>query len=111
MKGNQISGWLFVLLSAMILVLSGSLSGWAASSGSLETVTLSVPGMHCRLCPLTVQKALRRLPGVVDAQADLKTKTATVTIQPNRVSVGSLEQATREAGYPSSVLSLAKASP
>ncbi|MHB1927612.1 MAG: heavy-metal-associated domain-containing protein [Leptospirillum sp.] len=82
-------GWLFVLLSAMFIVLSGSLSGWAASPGSLETVTLFVPG-------------------VVFARGDLKTKTETVTIQSNRVAIRSLEQATKDAGYPTSVSSLAK---
>ncbi len=66
--------------------------GWAAFSGSLETVTLFVPG-------------------VVVARADLKTKTETVTIQSDRVAIRSPEQSTQEAGYPTNVSSLAKVSP
>ena len=111
MKTHQVIRWMLVLGLVISFALPGSLSGWAASSGSLETVTLSVPGMHCRLCPLTVQKALRRLPGVVEARADLKTKTATVTIRPNQVSIQSLEEATRNAGYPSSLVATANDSP
>lgn len=110
MKTYQVIRWMLVLGVVISFALPG-ISGWAASSGSLETVTLSVPGMHCRLCPLTVQKALRRLPGVVEARADLKTKTATVTIRPNQVSIHSLEEATRNAGYPSSLVATENKSP
>ena len=111
MKTHRVFRLTLVLGMILSFALSGSLSGWAASSGSLETVTLSVPGMHCRLCPLTVQKALRRVPGVVEARADLKTKTETVTIQSDRVAIRSPEQSTQEAGYPTNVSSLAKVSP
>lgn len=107
MKTHRVFRLTLVLGMILSFALSGSLSGWAASSGSLETVTLSVPGMHCRLCPLTVEKALRRVPGVVEARADLKTKTATVTIRPDRVSIQSLEEVTRNAGYPSSLVATA----
>ena len=33
---------------------------WAAT----ETTTLKVPGMTCPVCPITVKKALQKVPGV-----------------------------------------------
>ena len=37
---------------------------------AIKTVTLSVPGMTCELCPITIRKAVSRVPGVsmVDAR-------------------------------------------
>lgn len=94
----------------LLFLISGFLAAGVpvtqASPPPFEEVTLSVPDMHCRLCPLTVRKALDRIHGVVDAQADLTTKTATVIIQKGRVSVRTLERATREAGYPSTLKSI-----
>lgn len=71
--------------------------------GSVSQVTLSVPGMTCRACPITVRKALSRVPGVLAVQVDYDNKTAQVRIDPTRVQVPALTEATRQAGYPSSL--------
>jgi mercuric ion binding protein len=94
------------LLLLVFSVLATEVSVSEAAQPSFEEVILSVPDMHCRLCPLTVRKALDRIPGVVDAKADLATKTATVIIQKGRVSVRALEHATAQAGYPSTLKSI-----
>ena len=36
-----------------------------------QTVTLSVPGMTCAACPITVKKALSKVEGVDQGQGDL----------------------------------------
>ena len=45
-----------------VLALSAALSApaWAVT----QTVTLSVPGMTCASCPITVKKALNKVEGV-----------------------------------------------
>ncbi|MGC9159545.1 MAG: cation transporter, partial [Terracidiphilus sp.] len=43
-----------------ICMLAAPVSAFAAT----RTVTLSVPGMTCPVCPITVRKALREVPGV-----------------------------------------------
>ena len=100
----------FSVFVGLLFLISGFLGAGVsvslAAPPPFEEVTLSVPDMHCRLCPLTVRKALDRLPGVVEAKADLETKTATVVIQKGRVSVRTLERATREAGYPSTLVTV-----
>lgn len=87
-----------LLLLGLALALAGP-----AQAAEPVTVTLDVPGMNCGFCPITVRKALRKVPGVVSASADLDSKTATVTYDPDRVSVKALTDATANAGYPSTV--------
>ena len=75
----------------------------AAFAGSPQTVVLDVQNMTCEFCPITVTKALRKVPGVADTKIDLGKKTATIKFDPDRANVASLVSATTDAGYPSSV--------
>ncbi|UCE32336.1 MAG: mercury resistance system periplasmic binding protein MerP [Burkholderiales bacterium] len=70
-------------------------------SAAPRTVTLSVPGMDCALCPITVKMALASVPGVSSAEVSLELRRATVTFDDERTSVEALMRATRDAGYPS----------
>lgn len=74
-----------------------------AKQAELQTVTLDVQNMTCSFCPITVRKALEKVPGVVKATASLETKTATVTFDPGKTNVEALTKATANAGYPSSL--------
>ena len=66
-----------------------------------QTVVLDVQNMTCELCPITVKKALDKVPGVTASKIDLAKKTATVKFDPDRVNVAALVKATTNAGYPS----------
>jgi periplasmic mercuric ion binding protein len=72
-------------------------------AGSLQTVTLTVQNMTCAVCPITVKKALERVPGVTEARVEFDKKTASVSFDPDKASPAALTKATAEAGYPSSV--------
>lgn len=74
-----------------------------ATAGEIQTVTPDVPGMTCKFCPITVRKALSRVPGVIEAKSDYASKTATVTFDPDKASLSDLTQATANTGYPSTV--------
>lgn len=75
-------------------------TAYAAES---KTVVLDVPGMTCKFCPVTIRKALKRVPGVIDAKADFATKTATVTYDPAKTDIKALTTATENAGYKSTL--------
>ncbi|HSU77810.1 MAG TPA: mercury resistance system periplasmic binding protein MerP [Burkholderiales bacterium] len=80
------------------------LAGFVFASAALaedRTVTLSVPGMYCEMCPATVKKALSRVPGVVKVDASYKDKQAVVTYDDSKTSIDALTGATANAGYPS----------
>lgn len=75
----------------------------SAMATAAKTVTLDVPGMTCKFCPITIRKALEKVPGVVEAKASFDTKTATVTFDPDKTNVEALTKATADAGYPSTL--------
>ncbi len=72
---------------------------WAAT----QTVTLSVPGMTCAACPITVKKAISKLDGVQKVEVSYEKQVAVVSFDDGRTSVQKLTKATEDAGYPSSV--------
>ena len=87
------------LISALALAAAFSVPALAAQ----KTVVLSVPGMNCPSCPLTVRAALDKVPGVEKIKATLEPPEAVVTYDNAKAGVQQLMQATRNAGYPSSV--------
>ena len=72
-------------------------------AGTLQTVTLDVQNMTCGICPITVKKALERIPGVTDAKVDFDKKIATVSFDPDKTNAAALTKTTADAGYPSSI--------
>jgi periplasmic mercuric ion binding protein len=87
------------LVTVLTLALAFSASAWAAT----KTVTLSVPGMTCAACPITVKRALNKVEGVTKTEVSFEKKEATVTYDDAKTSVNALLDATKNAGYPSSV--------
>lgn len=72
-----------------------------AAFAETKTVTLSVPGMTCALCPITIRKAISKLPGVARVETHYEKKQAVVTFDDSKTSVEALVKATADAGYPS----------
>ncbi|VEC46358.1 mercury ion transport transmembrane protein MerF [Klebsiella aerogenes] len=69
---------------------------WAAT----QTVTLSVPGMTCSACPITVKKAISKVDGVSKVDVTFETREAVVTFDDAKTSVQKLTKATEDAGLP-----------
>lgn len=84
-----------------VLALSAALSApaWAVT----QTVTLSVPGMTCASCPITVKKALNKVEGVESIEVNLEKKETVVTFDDAKTQVEALLESIKNAGYPSSV--------
>jgi len=87
------------LLAAATLLTVVSTAAWAAP----QTVTLSVPGMTCAACPVTVKHALSRVKGVDKIAVSLEKKEAVVTFDDAQTNLTALTKATENAGYPSKV--------
>ena len=85
------------LMGAILSALALSAPAFAAS----RTVTLSVPGMNCPVCPITVKKALQRVAGVEKVTVTLEPKEVVVTFDDTKTTVEALRAATANAGYPS----------
>ena len=76
----------------------------AALSAEERSVVLSVPGMKCPACPVTVMVALKRVEGVKSADVDLESKLAEVTYDDQLTNISQLRKATENAGFPSEVV-------
>lgn len=84
---------------AFIVLLAATLG--APVLAGTRTVTLSVPGMTCATCPITVKKSLTRVDGVIDVSVTYEPKEAVVTFDDTKTSLEAITEATRNAGYPS----------
>ena len=94
----------FITLSSLAAEVASPHSNVLLESKKMmtKTVILSVPGMTCRVCPITVKKALENVKGVNKVSVNFDAKTATVTFNPNQANVYDLTEATKKSGYPSS---------
>ena len=68
-----------------------------------KIITLDIPGMTCKFCPVTIHKALIKVLGVIEAKSDYETKSATVTFASEKTNVETIRKATANAGYPSTL--------
>ncbi|MBS0455981.1 MAG: mercury resistance system periplasmic binding protein MerP [Proteobacteria bacterium] len=84
---------------ALLTLLIAVAPAWAAT----RTVTLSVPGMTCPVCPITVKKALSKVDGVSKTDVTFEKREAVVTFDDAKTSIQQLTKATQDAGYPSAV--------
>jgi mercuric ion binding protein len=91
--------WQITVCNVMVSVV-GLVSIVLAES---KTVTLSVPGMYCATCPITVKKALQKVQGVEKITATFEPKQAVVTFDDSKTTVEKLREATARAGYPSTL--------
>ncbi len=85
---------------ALLLAAVTAASAWAGAS---RTATLAVHNMGCAVCPITVRKALEKVPGVDSAKVDFNSKRAVVAYDPAKTTLEALTKATADAGFPSSV--------
>ena len=82
------------------LILFSTLAAGAFAAPVNRNVVLNVPGMTCPLCPITVRKALERVPGVEKISVDYPARDMRVAYDASRTNVAALLKATADAGYP-----------
>jgi Cu+-exporting ATPase len=83
-------------------------AGYDASLDSVEknkedlmknTKIYQVNGMSCAACAINVEKALKKIPGVIAANVNIATEKANVTIDPDIASEREMVKAVQNAGY------------
>ena len=73
----------------------------ASSEESLanKTVVIGVEGMTCGGCEAHIEETLKKLPGVVSADASYENKNVTVIYNPKQVALDRIKQAINSTGY------------
>jgi P-type Cu+ transporter len=79
-------------------------------SSSTAEIRLRIEGMTCAACVRWVEKALERVEGVSVASVNLATEQVSITYDPDRVDVDSLNAAVNKAGYTATTTEAALAS-
>src|SRR5262245_61947597 len=69
------------------------------SSGALAESSLRLSGMHCAACAGTIEQALRRVPGVIDAEVSAAAQCATVRWRTGSTLPSDWVRAIEAAGY------------
>lgn len=84
----------------LAVVLAIFLTSFHTPQGVTNTreITLKVDGMKCRMCPLTIKTALKKLNGVVDADVSYKDKEAKVRYDDGKVTVNEIIKSIENAG-------------
>ncbi len=88
-------------LKTLLAAVIGALVWLAPAWASPQTVTLNVSGMTCPACPITVKKALEKVPGVSKVHVRFEKKQVLVTFDDAKTNTDALVKATTNAGYPS----------
>jgi mercuric ion binding protein len=96
------SGLLTLLVSAVVLITPQVSTNPAVAAD--QTITLSVDKMYCATCPLTVQAAIQKVPGVKSVKVDYKTKSAVVVFDAGKTTAEAVAAASTNVGYPAQVV-------
>ncbi len=88
-----------ILTLATLLVISSPISAWAEQ----KSVTLSVPGMTCPTCPVTLKRALLKEQGVSGVSVHYEKKELVVAYDDVKTTPAAIRKATAAVGFPSKV--------
>lgn len=70
----------------------------------LKKLTLSIEGMHCSSCATLIERGLRRVPGVTQANVNFAAEKASVVFDESAASISDLTNAVQKTGYRAEVL-------
>lgn len=66
---------------------------------AVEKVNLDITGMTCAACATRIEKGIKKLPGVIDANVNLTMERATVQYNPQEIGVEGMIQKVKDLGY------------
>ena len=71
----------------------------ATENETNKTVVIEVEGMTCEGCAMTINQTLRKMKGIVSAEARFKDKNVKVVYNPQQITLDEIKQAINALGY------------
>lgn len=68
-----------------------------------QTQVFAIEKMTCKMCPITIRKAMEQVEGVSKATVDFEQKTASVVYDPSKTNPEEIALASTNIGYPAKV--------
>lgn len=68
----------------------------------METKSLNIEGMTCSACAKAVERASKKLDGVIEANVNFATEKLTISFEPSKVRTSDIKKAIEKAGYKAS---------
>lgn len=84
---------------------ASSLSSKSSEKNNDGNVNLSLAGMHCASCALLIERGLKQVPGVKQANVNFAAEKARVIFDTNQANVENLIKAVKDAGYSAEISS------
>jgi len=108
-KINQLFLWAGVL-AIVTFALAPYYTGYLAATDTMpaatetesqanKTVVIDVEGMTCESCAVHISETLKKLKGVVSAEANYPKKNVTVVFNPKQITIEQIKKAIDEIGY------------
>jgi copper ion binding protein len=91
--------WLYLALPFLLLLLFKALNAEPTSVYMNKTVEISLPTIVCNQCVTRIDKALKKVDGVIDYKVNLENKNVSVTFDDEVTSLDNIESAITKAGY------------
>ncbi len=64
-----------------------------------EDLSINTPSIQCGMCQKTIVMGLSKLTGVSSPKVDLKTKTTSMSYDPDKINIDSIEKKISDLGY------------
>jgi mercuric ion binding protein len=99
-----------ILLSSLLMLGNvmakpiGEVASKVSAQGMSKQI-FSIEKMTCKMCHITVRKAMEKVDGVVKATVDYDKKIATVLFDPKKANVDAIALASTNIGYPATLQS------
>tara|TARA_X000001036_G_C20494222_1_gene731081 strand:- start:159 stop:503 length:345 start_codon:yes stop_codon:yes gene_type:complete len=68
-------------------------------NSDMELVNINTPTIQCGMCQKTIEKGLSKIEGLSNPKVDLKTKITSVSFNPEKIKLASIEKKISDLGY------------
>jgi len=66
---------------------------------AIKKEILGIRGMHCASCAVTIERSIKKVPGIINAQVNFGTEKAVVDYDSDKSNINSIKQAVKKVGY------------